>query len=458
MNPAPVSKPASTPVVVKKKSKTKWIIIGSVVLIVALILAVVAKNKNQETGTMVTTEKAVVKTITQLVTATGKVQPEVEVKISTEAPGEIIELPFKEGATVKKGDLLVKIRPDTYQSQVEQQEANLVAAKATAVQAKAQLVKAQDDFKRTDDLFGKQLMSDADFSAAKTNVEVGQANYENAQAQIRRTEGALSQARDLLNKTIIYSPMDGTISALGSEVGERVVGTGSFAGTEIMRVADLSTMEVRVKVNENDIVNVKDGNHAAITIDAYPGRTFSGVVTEISSSAQNSSATGSSTQVTNADEVSNFQVKIRISDHEANLRPGMSATADIATQTVENVVAIPIQSVTVRAAGGMTSEEVQKKKAKEAQEKSGNELELVAERESARRDASKLQRIVFLRTGNTVKAQQVETGIADNTSIEVKSGVKAGDEVVSGSYAAISRKLKDGAPIQIEKPKKDDKK
>jgi HlyD family secretion protein len=202
---------------------------------------------------------------------------------------------------------------------------------------------------------------------------------------------------------------------------------------------------------------VKNGDKASISIDAYPGRTFSGVVTEISSSAQNSAATSGSTQVTNADEVSNFQVKIRISDHDANLRPGMSATADIATQTVENVVAIPIQSVTVRAAGGMTSEELQKKNAKDAQEKSGNELELVAEREQARRNAGKLQRIVFIRNGNKVKAQKVETGIADNTLIEVKSGVKAGDEIVSGSYAAISRKLKDGATIQIEKPKKDDK-
>jgi HlyD family secretion protein len=458
MNQAPTNQPAAAPVAVKKKSKKKWIIIGSAVLVVLIIIGIYFKNKNQETGTPVTVEKAVIKTITQLVTATGKVQPEVEVKISTEAPGEIIELPFKEGAVVKKGDLLVKIRPDTYQSQVEQQEANLVAAKANAVQAKSQLSKAQEDFKRTDELVRKQLLSDSDFTAAKTNLEVAQANYDNALAQIRRTEGALSQARDLLNKTIIYSPMDGAISALGSEVGERVVGTGSFAGTEIMRVADLSTMEVRVKVNENDVVNVKVGDKATITIDAYPGRTFSGAVTEISSSAQNTSATSASTQVTNADEVSNFQVKIRISDHDVNLRPGMSATADIATQTVENVVAVPIQSVTVRATGGMTTEELQKKNAKEAQEKSGNELELVAERETARRMAGKLERIVFIRNGSKVKAQKVETGIADNTSIQVKSGVKAGDEVVSGSYAAISRKLKDGAAIMIEKPKKDDKK
>ena len=457
MNQAPASQPASAPVV-KKKSKRKWIIIGSILLLVALGGGAYYKNKNQETGIPVTTEKAVVKTVTQLVTATGKVQPETEVKISPEVAGELTLLPFKEGAAVKKGDLLVTIRPDTYQAQVEQQEANLVAAKATAVQGKAQLLKAQDDFKRSEDLFSKKLVSDSDYAAAKTNLEVAEANSDNAIAQIRRTEGALNQFRDQLSKTTIYAPMDGTISSLTSEVGERVVGTAQFAGTEIMRVADLSSMEVRVKVNENDIVNVKVGDHATITIDAYPGRTFAGTVKEISSSAQNSSATGSSTQTTNSDEVANFQVKIRISDRDVRLRPGMSATADIATQTVENVIAVPIQSVTVRAEGGLTTEELQKRNAKEAQEKSGNELELVAERENARRTAGKLQRIVFIRKGSTVKAQRVETGIADNTHIEVKSGVKAGDEVVSGSYAAISRKLKDGAKIQIEKPKKDDKK
>ena len=459
MNPASPSKPAAAPVTApKKKSKLKWIIIGSVLLLVLISVGAYLKNKNREVGQPVTVDKAVVRTITQLVTATGKIQPEVEVKISPEVAGEIIDLPLKEGAPVKKGDLLVRIKPDTYQAQVEQGEANLVAAKATAVQAKAQLIKTQADFKRSEDLFTKQLVSDSDYAAAKTNLEVAQANHDNALAQIRRTEGALTQAHDLLNKTVIYAPMDGSISSLSSEVGERVVAQSSFTGTEIMRVADLANMEMRVKVNENDIVNVKLGDHATITIDAFPGRKFSGSVYEISSSAITAGAgTAGSNQSLSTDEVANFLVKIRVSDRDVTLRPGMSGVADIETQTAKDVIAIPVQSVTVRA-GGKTTEELQQQKAKAAREKSGNELDVASEREDARRNRDKLDRVVFVRKGGEVEQRKVETGIADNTYIEVKQGVKAGEEVVSGSYAAISRKLKDKSKITIEKPKKDDEK
>ena len=459
MNPASPSKPAAAPVAApKKKSKLKWIIIGSVLLLVLISVGAYLKNKNREVGQPVTVDKAVVRTITQLVTATGKIQPEVEVKISPEVAGEIIDLPLKEGAPVKKGDLLVRIKPDTYQAQVEQGEANLVAAKATAVQAKAQLIKTQADFKRSEDLFTKQLVSDSDYAAAKTNLEVAQANHDNALAQIRRTEGALTQAHDLLNKTVIYAPMDGSISSLSSEVGERVVAQSSFTGTEIMRVADLANMEMRVKVNENDIVNVKLGDHATITIDAFPGRKFSGSVYEISSSAITAGAgTAGSNQSLSTDEVANFLVKIRVSDRDVTLRPGMSGVADIETQTAKDVIAIPVQSVTVRA-GGKTTEELQQQKAKAAREKSGNELDVASEREDARRNRDKLDRVVFVRKGGEVEQRKVETGIADNTYIEVKQGVKAGEEVVSGSYAAISRKLKDKSKITIEKPKKDDEK
>ena len=460
MNQTPASKPNPAPAVVKKKSNLKWIVAGSIIVLVGLIALAMMKNKNSEGGTPVTVEKAFVKTITQIVTATGKVQPEVEVKISPEVGGEILAIPFTEGMAVKKGDVMVKIKPDLYQAQVEQEEALLVAAKATAVQAQAQLLKAQDDYKRSADLYAKKLLSESDYSVAKTARDVAQANYDNALAQIRSTEGLLSQAHDSLSKTVIYAPLDGTVSSLSSEVGERVIGGGQFAGTEIMRVADLGNMELRVKVNENDIVNVKLNDRAVIAIDAYPNRKFSGIVREIGSSADNSGASGSgsSSQASStvSDEVTNFLVKIRITDRDAQLRPGMSATADIETQTVENVVAIPIQSVTVRAEGGLTTEDLQKRQAKEAQAKSGNDLEVKNEHDDARRNRDKLQRVVFIRNDGTVRMQKVETGIADNTHIEVKSGVKAGEEVVSGSYAAISRKLKDGAKITIEKPKKDE--
>lgn len=447
----------AVPAAKKKSQRTLFIVLGVVILVVLGVVVIASKNQGEK-PIPVTTEKAVVRTITHLVTATGKVQPEVEVKISPEVSGEIIEMSFKEGNSVKKGALVVKIKPDFYQAQMEQQEASLVAARTTAVQAKAQLLKAQEDFKRSDDLFGKKLISDSEYTAAKTGLEVAQANYDNALAQIRRTEGSLSQFRDQLSKTSIYAPMDGSISSLTSEVGERVVGTGQFAGTEIMRIANLESMEVRVKVNENDIINVKVGDHAIVTVDAFPGRKFNGAVREISSSSLSTGAT--STQAALAasasDEVTNFLVKISITDRDAKLRPGMSATVDIETQTVAKVVTVPIQSVTVRAAGGKTSEEVQQAKAKEAKERSGNDLELTNEREDARRNRDTLQRIVFVKSGDTVKARTVETGLADNTYIEVKSGVKAGDEIVAGSYAAISRKLKDGSKVMIERIKKED--
>ena len=445
----------------KKKSRRTIVLVLVGLVLVAIIGAVIAKSRNKEGGQVVTVEKAVLKTITHLVTATGKVQPEIEVKISPEVAGEIIDLPIKEGGLVKKDDVVVRIKPDFYRAQVDQQEAALVGAKAVSVQNKAQLLKAQDDFKRAEDLFAKKLVSDSDYSVSKTALDVAQANYDNALAQIRSTEGFLNQSRDLLSKTTIYSPIDGTISALESEVGERVVGTNQFAGTEIMRIADLTNMEVRVKVNENDIINVKLGDHAVVTVDAFPGRKFDGTVREISSSALTTGATGSgsaSLAASASDEVTNFLVKIRITDRDGALRPGMSATVDVETQTVTNVVAIPVQSVTVRAAGGKTSEQLQQQKAKEAKERSGNDLEVAAEREEAHRNRDLLSRVVFVRHEGTVAMVPVETGIADNTHIEVKSGIKVGDEVVSGSYAAISRILKDGAKIQLEHAKPEEKK
>ena len=444
--------PAAAPQ--KKKSRRNLFILLGVTVVVVGALVAFAASRNKEAGIPVTTEKAVVKTITHLVTATGKVQPEVEVKISPEVAGELIEIPVIEGQSVKKGDLLVRIKPDFYQAQLEQQEASLASAKATSVLSQARLKKAEQDFKQAQELYDKKLVSEADFTSAKTNIDVAKADFDSSLAQIRRTEGSLSQARDSLAKTTIDSPMDGNISSLTSEVGERVVGTGSFAGTEIMRIADLASMEVRVKVNENDIINVKVNDSTVVAVDAFPGRKFTGVVAEISSSAITTGAQSAASSA--SDEVTNFLVKIRVKDRDVKLRPGMSATVDIETQTVSNVVAVPIQSVTVRAAGGKTAEEIQEAKAKEAKERSGNDLEVVNEREEARRNRDNLQRIVFIKTGSTVKQRRVETGLADNTSIEIKSGLKAGEEVVSGSYAAISRKLKDGSKVMIEKPKKED--
>ncbi len=454
MNPAPAAPKGATAAPAARKSKTKWVVLGAILLLAAMGGAAYLKNKNKDKGFTVTTDKAVVKTITQLVNATGKIQPEVEVKIAPEVSGEIVELPLREGATVKKGVLLVRIKADNYKYQLEQQEANLVAAKATAVQANAQLLKAQDDFKRADGLFSKKLTSDSDHLASKTTLDIAQANFENAQAQIRRTEGLLSQSRDQLSKTSILAPNDGTISSLSSEVGERVVGTGTMAGTEVMRVANLDDMEVRVNVNENDVVNVKVGDKTRVTIDAYPGRKFAGLVKEIASAARTQ---GLNTQ----EEVTNFQVKIRISDKDVRLRPGMSASVDIETKTVENVIAVPIQSVTVRSReGAKTIDQLTVDREKKAKETKGDGAEAAVnerqqkEREKADREA--LQRVVFVRNGDKVKMVQVETGIGDTSHMEIKSGLKAGDEVVSGPFSVITRSLKDDALVKLEKAKKAD--
>lgn len=430
--------------------RLRFILLLGLLLVAGLGGAAMYERKQAEKVTAVTTEKAVVRTLTQTVTATGKIQPEVEVKIAPEVSGEIVELPFEEGASVKRGDLLVRIKPDNYRFQVEQQEANLAATRAAAVQSKAQLLKTEEDFKRTADLHKRNLISESEYTAARTSLEVAQANLANAEAQIRRAEGSLNQARDQLQKTTIYAPMDGTISARSAEVGERVASTGQYGGAEVMRVADLDNMEVRVNVNENDVVNVKVGDRARIQIDAYPNRTFEGTVREIASSARTE---GLNTQ----QEVTNFEVKIRISSKEVRLRPGMSATADIETKTVNNVVTVPIQSVTVRARNSdKTVEQLAQDREKKAKETQGEgAVAAVSERqqrESERADRNALQRVVFVRKGDTVSMVPVETGIADLSHMEIVSGVKEGDEVVSGNFSVITRTLKDGMKVKVDKP------
>ncbi len=449
---------ASLPATAPKSKRTLYIILGLVGLGL-LVSGVMYRSSHATPPQAITVEKSEVRTITQVVTATGKIQPETEVKISSEVFGEIIELPFREGAKVKKGDLLVKLKPDLYQTQVDQQSAAVESAKATLVRAKAKFDQSTSDLKRYEDLFHRNLASDSEYVQYKTNHDMAKADFLAATANVRQVQGVLGQMQNQLSKTVIYSPMDGIISARASEIGERVVATGSFTGTEMMRVADLTNMEVQVNVNENDVPNVKLGDHAVLSIDAYPDRKFSGFVKEIASSSEGSAASGSGSSAqasgASADQVTNFLVKIRVADRDIQLKPGMSATADIETQTASNVIAVPIQSVTVRAEGGLTTEEVQKNELKAAQDKSGNDLAVSSDKENAKRMRNALQRVVFVKVGDVVKMKQVVTGIADNTWIEVKSGVAANEEIVSGTYAAISRKLKDGMKVIIEVPKKD---
>jgi len=420
------------------------VLLGAAVVLV-IGGSVAARMMRPEPAPSVTTEDAAIKTITEIVSASGKIQPEVEVKISPEVAGEILELPFREGAGVKKGELLVRIKSDTYQFLVDQREADLASTRASAVVAKARLLQAQEDLQRSQRLYDSALISDSDLLASQTAHESAAANRDSALANIRRAEGSLKQAEDQLEKCTIFAPIDGTISALTSEVGERVAGTGQYGGAEIMRVADLSNMEVRVDVNENDIVNVKIGDHTLIDIDAYPDEKFTGTVTEIASTARTQ---GQNTQ----EQVTNFEVRIRIDPNEKRLRPGMSANADVETRTVENVIAVPIQSVTVRSREeSKTLEDLSKEREAESQENktSGGAVAVdeTKQREAEEDDRDSLQRVVFVLRDNTVAMQTVETGIADQTHMEITSGIETGDSVVTGPFSVLTRTLEDGMKV-----------
>ena len=445
-----VSTPAPAPLTAKQRRarRKKQIIWGSIGLIVLFIVACIIWSR-REKPIPVTTEEAIRKTIVQTVSATGKVQPETEVKISPEVAGEIIELPVEDGKRVKQGDLLVRIRPDSYKALVEQQEAAISSAKATNLQQKATMSKTEHDFKRAEDLFGKKLISEQEYNAAEAAYDVAKNTYESSLHEIERAEAGSSQARDQLWKTTIYSPLDGMVTVLNSKQGERLVATGQFAGTEVMRVADLSHMEGRVDVNENDVVNVKVGDKAEVKIDAYGDRKFHGTVYQIANTGK---TTGAGTQ----EEVTNFEVKIRIEDTDVTLKPGLSCTAEIHTNEVKDVVAVPMQAVTIRTGeSNLSPEEIEKKKQKIAQrDKGDNNAEFVnerAEKAAQKEEREKISKVVFLKKGGKAQVVKVTTGISDDTYTEIKSGIQPGDEVISGSYSAISRKLKDGAKVTYDK-------
>src|SRR5713226_4380533 len=359
--------PETAPKVERKRRSTRKrkIIIGVVGFFVLWLIVSILLSK-REKPIPVTTEKAVRKTILQTVSATGKVQREMEVKISPEVAGEIIELPVADGMGIKKGDLLVKIKPDSYKALLEQQEAAISAAKATNLQQKASMLKTEQDLKRAEDMYAKKTISIQEYNAAQAASDVAKNTYESSLHEIERAQAGSSQARDQLSKTTVYSPINGIVTILNSKLGERIVATGQFAGTEVMRVADLGHMEARVDVNENDVVNVKVDDKANVKIDAYGERRFHGTVHQIANTGK---TTGAGTQ----EEVTNFEVKIRIDDHDVTLKPGLSCTADIETNMVKDVVAVPMQAVTIRTGDtNLSPEEIEKKKQKTAQRDKGD--------------------------------------------------------------------------------------
>ena len=325
----------------KKKSKKKLFIFGGIGLLLVILLVVAFLGGNKEEIVSVQTEKVEKRTITQTVAATGKINPEFKVVINPEVTGEIIQLPVKEGDLVKKGDLLIRIKGDQYVAQNERLEANLQSAKANLKMREAELTKVELDYNRIKELYSKGLSSDSELETSRSNYLSTKASYQAAEANVAQSEASLKEIMDQISKTAIRSPMDGVVTKLNVELGERVFGAGFSMGSDIMTISDLRNIEAVVEVDENDVVLVSVGDTATIKVDAFKDQEFKGIVSEIGNSAN---TTGLGTQ----EEVVNFEVKIKLIDPKNTLRPGMSCNADIETETIENVLSVPIQSVTTR--------------------------------------------------------------------------------------------------------------
>ncbi|MCE5319723.1 MAG: efflux RND transporter periplasmic adaptor subunit [Bacteroidales bacterium] len=410
------------------KKSFKWII-AAAVLIIAVLIIFGTKNKNK--AIEVTSEVISKKTITEVIPANGKIRPVVEVKISPDVSGEIIDLNFKEGDLIKKGELIIKIKQDVYISMKERSEASLNSVKAQLTQQLAQFSLVEQTYRRSKTLFDQKAISESEYENALSQYNVTKEQIKAAEFNVKSATAALKEAQENLIKTTIYAPMDGIISKMSVEKGERVVGTSQMAGTELLRIANFDHMEVLVDVNENDIIRIKQNDTASIEVDAYPNRKFTGVVTQIANSAKN---IGSSVE-----QVTNFEVKILIlpesySDLIVNgknpFRPGMSATASIQTDKKYNILTVPLQAITTRTdLKGDTT-----KKAKLADEM--------------------LEQVFVIKADNTLEVREITTGIQDISNIEVVKGLKEGDKVVTGPYSAISKTLKAGTKVAGKKEEK----
>lgn len=428
------------------KRSLRWLWITLAVLLIAGGGAGVASyQKFAKKPLTVQTEKVGRRNLTEIVTATGKVQPVVQVKISPEVSGEIIELPVKEGQFVKKGDLLVKIRPDLYLAGRNSAEANFKSSVAGMNTAKAQAEKAEAEFKRNAELFERKLVSESIYDEFRTGANVAKAQVMASEHQVEMARQSLKRAEEDLLRCTIYSPVDGTISKLISEKGERVVGTGMMAGTEIMTVADLNEMEARVEVGEVDVVLVQIGQKARLEVDSFRDRKFSGVVTQIANSAK---TTGLNTQ----QEATKFEVRIRVTDKDRFL-PGMSVTAEIETRYRTNVLTVPIQSVTTRLPKGAKKDEQQPMMAK--QEDKDLEQEFADLTRKKDKSGPKPIDVVFTVEGGKAKMIPVKRGISDEAYYEIVDGVAEGQEIVTGSYKAIARELEDDKEAKVDNTPKD---
>lgn len=395
-----------------------------------------------------------VRDITETVSASGQIQSESEVIISPDVPGELVELTLIEGDKVEMGQLLVKIDPDLQRSNVERLEAALSTSKANQAnsesrlaQSKAQLVNAEASYNRSKQLYEDKVIPQSEYDGAyasfvvsQNEVEAATQSVEAAKFNVKSAEAGLREAQKNLNRTEIYAPVSGTISKLNFEQGERVVGTSQMAGSEIMVIADLNEMEVIVDVNENDIIRVGLGDSCDIEVDAYLGKKFKGIVTSIANSATSNGM--------NTDQVTNFEVKVRVlkdsykgltNEKQPDLspfRPGMSASVDIKTKRVEDVIAVPIQCVTTREVDDLAEEGEDGEKPKRSKR-----------RRKSTDPKGESTEVVFVKNGSTVEMVEVKTGIQDNLFIQIESGLEADQEIVKAPYSAVSKDLEDGSSV-----------
>lgn len=424
----------------KISRRNRKIFIGLGIVLAFIVLGAFLIFHKHAPPIIVQTEKVARRNLTEIVVANGKIEPVLEVTISPEVSGEIIALPVKEGQRVKKGDLLVKINPDIYLAALNQAQAGYEQSLAAKASAEASLEKAESDYRRNEQLFQSNLVDESDFVGFKVAQDVARAQLESADDQVAVSKAAVDSAQDSLNKTTIVSPLDGTISRLNSQLGERVLGTVQNEGTEIMVISDLSKMEARVDVGEMDVVSIAPGQKAHLEVDAYKDQKFDGMVTDVASSSEDSNLPQGESSGGNGgtQEATKFEVRIRVTDKEA-FRPGMSVSADIETSYRTNVLTVPLASVTSRSLPQKTDPAP-----------GGTNMTVRATNAppSGFGEISKLTDVVFVVAGDHVQAVPVKIGICDDNYWEILSGLTNGQEIVSGGYRAISRDLKDGSKIK----------
>jgi len=447
------------PVAPRKKKRGIWIAILAAGLVLAG-LAVVWVVKHRAPPIIVQTTKVSRHSLTNLVVANGQIQPVVQVTISPEVSGEIVALPVKEGQIVNKGDLLVKIKPDVYVATVNQSKASYASSLAGEAQSAASVEKAVADYERNLELFNRKLLSDSDFIAFKVARDVARAQFQSATNQVNMARASVDSAEEQLAKTTIFSPVDGTVTKLNSQLGERVLGTVQNAGTEIMIISDLNQIEARVNVGEMDVVSIAPGQNARLEVDAFKDRKFTGVVSAVANSAVGSGSKTASSSSSQSQQATQFEVRIRVNDKEQAFRPGMSVTAEIETQYRTNALTVPLASVTTRPmkAAPKTDPPKTGETNTNASAASGTNAVMstntVAGTNTGKiagkpNEATKPTDVVFAVAGDRVKAVAVKIGICDDNYWEIIDGLTNDQEIVSGGYRAIGRDLQDGSKIHV---------